>query len=83
MEKKIPKYSVRLVLKLWLFLVLNPVLYRIVSSIFVRILSFFSPQKGYFSNLPFASGWTSVRDFPAPEGKSFLSQWEEEHDDNK
>ena len=82
-KKKIPKYSVRLMLKLWLFLVLNPVLYRIVSSIFVRILSFFSPQKGYFSNLPFASGWTSVRDFPAPEGKSFLSQWEEEHDDNK
>ena len=80
-KKKMPKPSVRFAFKLWLFLALNPFLYKMITSILIRILSFFGRRKGSFSYLPFATGWTSVRDFPSPEGKSFLSQWKGDHDD--
>ena len=61
--------------------IINPFLYKMITSILIRILSFFGRRKGSFSYLPFATGWTSVRDFPSPEGKSFLSQWKGDHDD--
>ncbi len=33
--------------------------------------------RGRFRSLPLAGGWTSVRDMPAPEGRSFHSLWAE------
>ena len=32
-------------------------------------------RKGRFGWLPFAGGWTRHREFPAPEGATFQSQW--------
>jgi L-lactate dehydrogenase complex protein LldF len=31
--------------------------------------------KGRMKSLPFAGGWTGGRDFPAPQGKTFMDQW--------
>ena len=42
-----------------------------------RILGLFGRANGRYGWLPLASGWTKGRDFPAPEGKTFMSQWAE------
>ena len=61
-------------LAVWAFLARRPGLYRLLMNIGVRILSLFG-SRGRFRSLPLAGGWTSVRDLPAPQGGTFLSQW--------
>jgi L-lactate dehydrogenase complex protein LldF len=46
------------------------------TSLAMRALGLFG-RGGRFRSLPLASGWTSVRDFPAPEGPTFQSLWRE------
>ena len=62
----------------WAYLVRRPALYRRVLGLFVRLLALFGHlggKRGGFRRLPLASGWTAHRDFPAPQGPTFLSQW--------
>jgi L-lactate dehydrogenase complex protein LldF len=66
--------KIRFGLAVWAFLARHPSLYRPLMNVGVGVLSFFG-SCGRFSSLPLAGGWTSVRDLPAPEGKTFLSQW--------
>ena len=40
-----------------------------------RALGWAGGRRGRFRSLPFAAGWTAVRDMPAPEGRSFQSLW--------
>lgn len=65
----------RAALKIWSVLARHPWLYRIVFGLGVSLLSTLGGRKGRFRWLPFAGGWTSVRDLPAPEARSFLLQW--------
>ena len=64
-------------LKLWAFLATRPVLYRALTGIAARVLGACGRRAGRFRSLPFAGGWTSVRDMPAPEGKTFHALWAE------
>ncbi len=64
----------RLGLAAWAFLARRPGLYRVLMNFGVGILGFFG-ARGRFRSLPLAKGWTSVRDLPAPEGRTFLAQW--------
>ena len=32
-------------------------------------------RRGRFRRLPLAGGWTGTRDLPAPQGRTFMSQW--------
>jgi L-lactate dehydrogenase complex protein LldF len=41
------------------------------------VLGWTGRERGRFRSLPFAAGWTRVRDLPAPEGRSFHSMWAE------
>jgi L-lactate dehydrogenase complex protein LldF len=41
------------------------------------VLGIVGRRRGRFRTLPLASGWTNVRDMPAPEGRSFQSLWAE------
>ena len=41
-----------------------------------RLLKFVS-RNGAVHSLPLMGGWFAVRDFPAPEGKTFQEQWHE------
>ncbi len=60
----------------WAFLARRPMLYRAVSALAARALGWAGQGRGRFRALPMASGWTRVRDLPAPEGRSFMSQWQ-------
>jgi L-lactate dehydrogenase complex protein LldF len=61
-------------LKVWAYMVKRPLLYRFFVSFMLSNLRKFG-RKGRFNWLPFAKGWTQVRDFPAPEGQSFIHQY--------
>src|SRR5438874_9319990 len=64
-------------LRLWAWMAQRPALYHALAGIAGRLLGWAGHQRGRFRTLPFAQGWTVVRDLPAPEGRSFQSLWAE------
>ena len=62
-------------LKFWAFFARRPWLYRACAALGMRILSWRAGSRGRFRWLPLGSGWTKYRDFPAPQGPTFQSQW--------
>lgn len=61
-------------LALWAFFAKRPLLYRFATGTAMRVLGWMG-RKGRFKALPLASGWTATRDFPAPQGATFMSRW--------
>ncbi len=60
----------------WRWIAGKPALYRFASSMGGRVLRVMA-SKGWVKKLPgFAGGWTEMRDLKAPEGGSFLEQYE-------
>ncbi|MGL6161319.1 lactate utilization protein B [Microbulbifer sp.] len=53
----------------------SPRLYGALTSIGTRVAALQGARRGRFSRLPLLGGWTAHRDFPAPQGGSFQSQW--------
>ena len=74
-ERHLTPAAYRTGLRLWAFLASKPALYHLAIGIAARALAAFGRKSGRFSYLPLAQGWTSVRDFPAPEGKTFHALW--------
>ena len=62
----------RLGLKLHGWLATHPGLYHALTSIAIKLLHTLGRKRGSFSRLPLAGGWTSQRDFPAPQGNTFM-----------
>ena len=48
-----------------------------------RVLGWAGKGRGRFRSLPLASGWTLVRDMPAPQGRTFHSLWAERQRANR
>jgi L-lactate dehydrogenase complex protein LldF len=63
-------------LALWAFAARRPALYRFGARIVARLLKMLS-RGGTVHALPLMRGWFAVRDFPAPQGKTFQEQWRE------
>jgi len=61
-------------LALWSFLAKRPALYRIASAIAAGGLKRMS-RNGRVRALPMMRNWFLVRDFPAPQGRTFQSLW--------
>lgn len=74
-EKRLVPGSVRYGLGFWSFFVKRPGLYRFATRIAMKLLQLAGGKKRRFRKLPLASGWTDHRDFPAPEGKTFMAAW--------
>ncbi len=53
----------------------TPALYQFVTGVAVTLLHMLGKRRGHFRSLLLANGWTQVRDFPAPEGRTFMRQW--------
>jgi L-lactate dehydrogenase complex protein LldF len=64
-------------LRLWAMLARRPALYHAVTGLAGRALAWMAGGRGRFRFLPLASGWTRVRDLPAPEGPTFRALWAE------
>ncbi len=69
-----PKTAV-FALGLWAFVARRPTLYRIGSRIGARALKLLAGRRGAIRALPMKNGWFAVRDFPAPQGKTFMEIW--------
>lgn len=53
----------------------HPALYRRLGAWTMSVLGLLGRRRGAFRRLPFAAGWTGTRDFPAPEGGTFMQQY--------
>ena len=76
-EKHLSPASFRYGIKTWAFFASKPKLYGALTGIASKVLSKMSGGKGRIAKLPLAGGWTDMRDFPAPEGKTFKQLWTE------
>jgi len=76
-ERRLSPATQRAGLKAWAFLARRPRLYRLMTAPAMQVLAWFGRKSGRFAALPLASGWTKVRDLPAPQGKTFQAQWRE------
>ena len=65
-------------LKLHAWLARHPSLYHALTAGVIPLLHFFGRSRGSFSRLPFAGGWTSQRDFPAPQSKTFMQLYKKQ-----
>lgn len=63
-------------LGLWAFAAKRPGLYRFGARIMARLLKMMG-RDGQVRSLPLMKGWFAVRDFPAPEGRTFQEMWRE------
>ena len=74
-ERRLSPGAVRWGLRAWAFLATRPALYRAVTGLAGHGLRLWSWGRGRSRSVPFAGGWTTHRDFPAPEGRTFMAQW--------
>jgi L-lactate dehydrogenase complex protein LldF len=76
-ERQLSPVAQRAGLRLWAFFAKRPRLYQFATAPAMRLLAWLGRRQGRFRWLPLASGWTRVRDLPAPQGATFQSQWRE------
>jgi L-lactate dehydrogenase complex protein LldF len=75
MRKLTPPRS-RLALAIWAWLAKRPGHYRRLSNLAMRLLGKFAAGRGRFRSLPLAQAWTAARELPAPQGETFMAQWQ-------
>ena len=71
MERGLRPFAERFGLKVWAALAMRPALYAFITRIAASLLAAFAGDKKRLAWLPFGSGWTATRDFPAPSGETF------------
>ncbi len=74
-ERHLSPSTARYGLDLWAFFAKRPALYRAATRVAMHVMGYYARKTGKFHALPMASGWTDWRDFPAPQGKTFQSEW--------
>jgi len=62
----------RLGLKAHAWLARMPRLYQSITGLMVRLLYLCGRRRGALRSLLLKNGWTQVRDFPAPQGRTFM-----------
>jgi L-lactate dehydrogenase complex protein LldF len=73
-ERHLSPATARAGLGVWAYFAKRPRLYGLATGLLARALALVG-RKGRFGWLPFAGGWTRHREFPAPQGATFQSQW--------
>jgi L-lactate dehydrogenase complex protein LldF len=63
--------------RLWAWTARQPALYHALVELVSRVAGWSGRGRGRFRAVPLAAGWTTVRDMPSPEGRSFHSLWVE------
>ena len=56
------------------FVASRPRIYRLGASVAVRMLGLFG-RSGWIRSMPGLGAWTAHRDFPAPEGRTFMARY--------
>jgi L-lactate dehydrogenase complex protein LldF len=74
-EKRLTPAATRWGLGVWAVAARTPWLYRLGTRLAVAALRWRAGRTGRLRSLPLGAGWTGERDFPAPQGDTFMSQW--------
>lgn len=74
-DRKLVSPRWRLGLKAHAWLACHPTLYHTLTAVVIKLLHAIGRKRGSLSNLPLAEGWTSQRDFPAPQASTFMRQY--------
>ena len=74
-ERHLTPAAQRYGIGIWAFFARRPALYSFGARWAVAALKLLARGHGSIASLPLAGGWTSCRDFPAPEGDTFQAQW--------
>ncbi|HEV2560167.1 MAG TPA: LutB/LldF family L-lactate oxidation iron-sulfur protein [Microvirga sp.] len=77
-ERHLQPAAVRYGVGFWAFFARRPALYRAATRAAMGALKLVNRERGAFRWLPFTSGWTKHRDFPAPQGETFQQRWARE-----
>lgn len=72
----------RIGMKMHAWLAAHPWLYQKITGLGVALLYRLGRKKGAFNSLLLANGWTSERDFPAPQGSTFMRQYQAQAEAN-
>jgi len=75
-RKRLYPLAGRVALSAWSWLARRPRLYQGVMALPVWVMHRLGRQHGGLKRLLAIPGWTSSRDMPAPESRTFLSQWQ-------
>ena len=75
-ERHLTPSTIRNGIRFWAFFAKRPALYRFAVNMAMPFLKGFIGKSGRRASLPFAGGWTKHRDFPAPQGKTFMARWQ-------
>jgi L-lactate dehydrogenase complex protein LldF len=76
-EQRLRPWPERVGFAAWGFVACRPALYRLAARIAARVLNWMGGEQRLIRALPFASGWTGQRDFPAPSGRTFIDLYRE------
>ncbi|KAA5597279.1 LutB/LldF family L-lactate oxidation iron-sulfur protein [Blastochloris sulfoviridis] len=76
-EKSQMPLAERYALDAWAYFARRGWLYRPASRLGVALLRLLAFGRGRLRWLPFAGGWTSQRDLPAPAGTTFQAAWKQ------
>ena len=76
-ERHLGSAAARNGIRAWAWVARRPKLYHLAASIGIPLMSAAGSLRGRFRRLPLASGWTKYRDFPAPQGRTFLQEWKQ------
>jgi L-lactate dehydrogenase complex protein LldF len=68
----------RVGLKSHSWLAARPRLYQALTGLLIRVLHKLGKRRGALRSLLVNNGWTQVRDFPAPQGHTFMQQWKQQ-----
>jgi len=72
----------RLGMKVHAWLLGHPRTYHLTTGLAISILAWLGRKKGSFKSLVMANGWTDQRDFPAPQGRTFMAQYKAQEKSN-
>jgi L-lactate dehydrogenase complex protein LldF len=68
----------RMAVRAWAYLAQRPRLYRRIVEPVIGLLGEWGKSKGTFRWLPMAGSWLRHRNLPAPDGRTFRAQWQDE-----
>jgi L-lactate dehydrogenase complex protein LldF len=74
-QKHLTPRGQRAGLGVWAWFARRPRAYRWAARLGLGGLRLVAGRKGSVRKLPLAAGWTGHRDFPLPEGPTFMDQW--------
>ncbi|SOH93162.1 L-lactate dehydrogenase complex protein LldF [Monaibacterium marinum] len=74
-EKNLTPTATRWGLGVWAWFAKRPALYRLATRTGMAGMRILGRGRGRLHKVPLASGWTDMRDMPAPQGDTFMAQW--------